>query len=248
MTRGILLMKLSFLQCLENLTISINCLRHIPNKANKFCISFNFSSFSGEYRLGLGIFQTSMSFLRGWEIDSISAWMDIPSWRIHCFRLMIEYTIVITFHIPYLGQMWWNQLNNAFLEWSRLIQKLYLAKRNWLNISMYWLSITAVERSRRFGEITARIERGYWLCTREKVFLISAEQRLRGTRAACLRWSKGGSLSEIYNLFTSIHLPSSCLFFHINLGLANSCLHISYILPYFLLLNIVLSTINIPQR
>ena len=175
-------------------------------------------------------------------------WIFHPEESTHCFRLMIEYTIVITFHIPYLGQMWWNQLNNAFLEWSRLIQKLYLAKRNWLNISMYWLSITAVERSRRFGEITARIERGYWLCTREKVFLISAEQRLRGTRAACLRWSKGGSLSEIYNLFTSIHLPSSCLFFHINLGLANSCLHISYILPYFLLLNIVLSTINIPQR
>ena len=32
---------------------------------------------------GRGIFQTSMSFLRRWEIDSISDQMDILSWKIH---------------------------------------------------------------------------------------------------------------------------------------------------------------------
>ena len=51
------------------------------------------------------------------------------------------------------------------------------------------------------------------------------------TTAPCASRRAGGSLSEIYNLFTSIHRLSTCLFFHINLSLANSCLRISYISP-----------------
>ena len=51
------------------------------------------------------------------------------------------------------------------------------------------------------------------------------------TTAPCASRRAGGSLSEIYNLFTSIHRLSTCLFFHINLSLANSCLWISYNSP-----------------
>ena len=92
---------------------------------------------------------------------------------------------------------------------------------------MYWLSITDVGGSGRFGEITARIERGYWLGAK-KLFWYRLRSR---TTAPCARGEEGGSLSEIYNLFTSIHRLSTCLFFHINLPCANSCLRISYISP-----------------
>ena len=48
-------------------------------------------------------------------------------------------------------------------------------------------------------------------------------------------WEKRGSLSEIYNLFTSIHRLSTCLFFHINLlHHANSCF-IHFTQPAYLL-------------
>ena len=65
----------------------------------------------------------------------------------------------------------------------------------------------------------------------EKVILISQQPCLRSrTKAPCARgeggMGGGGSLSEIYNLFTSIHRLSTCLFFHINLLRANSCLRI----------------------
>ena len=108
-------------------------------------------------------------------------WIFHPEKSTHCFRLMIESRIVITpavyiFLLSFSSSLYQRNIHtNLILAFSSAlreryigVKKLYLSRLNWLNISMYWLSITDVERSRRFGEITARIEvREYWLAPKK---------------------------------------------------------------------------------